>query len=63
MSNLKNKQRLIMHLCEAFRKEGIETHTAVDDADVLIFQTTILETNQHESAVVVGQDVDLLTLI
>lgn len=38
-------------------------HTAVDDADVLIVQTGILEPNQHESVVVVGQDVDLLTLI
>ncbi|KAK3885207.1 hypothetical protein Pcinc_010551 [Petrolisthes cinctipes] len=52
-----------MHLCEAFHKEDIETHTAVDDADVLIVQTAILEANQHASVVVVGQDVDLLTLI
>lgn len=63
LSNLKNKQRLIMHLCEAFHKQGIETHTAVDDADVLIIQTAISEADQHESVVVVGQDVDLLTLI
>lgn len=26
LSNLKNKQRLIMHLCKAFHNEGIETH-------------------------------------
>ena len=67
LSNLKNQHRLIMHLCEAFHTEGIpthtHTHTAVHDADVLIVQTAILEANQRESVVVVGQDVDLLTLI
>lgn len=37
-------------------------HTAIDD-DVLIVQTAILEANQHESVIIVGQNVDLLTLI
>lgn len=63
LGNLKNKERLITHLREAFHKEDIETQTAVDDADVLIVQTAIVKANETESVVVVGQDVDLLTLI
>lgn len=35
-------------------------HTAIDD-DVLVVQTAILEANQHESVIIVGQNVDLLT--
>ena len=63
LRNLKIKQRLIMQLCEAFLKVGIEAHTAVDDADALIVQTAIDEADRYELVVVVGQDVNLLILI
>lgn len=38
-----------MHLRKAFHNEGIETYIAVDDVDVLIVNTAILEANQHVS--------------
>ncbi|KAK7020685.1 hypothetical protein SK128_000515 [Halocaridina rubra] len=63
LRKLNNKQCLIMHLREALHNDGTDIQTAVDNADVLIVQTAILEANQHESVVVVGQDVTLLTLI
>ena len=52
-----------MQLQQAFHLKGICTQVAVNDADVLIVQTAVLEANQHESVVVVGQDVDHLVLI
>ena len=63
LSNLKNKERLIKQLKQIFNNEGIHTHIAEDDANVLIVQTAIQEANQHQSVIVVGQDVDLLVLI
>ena len=41
-----------MHLRKEFHNEGIETHVALDEADVLIVQTAILAANEHESVAV-----------
>ena len=53
-----------MQLQQRFQNEGIDTHVATDDADLLIVQSAIKKINQYESVVVVvGQDVDLLVLL
>lgn len=62
LSNLANKERFISQLVHAFQNEEIETITANDDADTLIIQTAIRKSFESETIVVVGQDVDLLTL-
>lgn len=44
-----SKSLKIIYLRKAFHNEGIETYIAVDDVDVLIVNTAILEANQHVS--------------
>lgn len=63
LSNIVNKERFILQLCDRLNSERINTLTAIDDADMLIVQTAIQEAERNQNVVVVGQDIDLLVLL
>lgn len=63
LSNLANKERFIGQLMSTLESAGISTFAATDDADLLIVQTAIDAANNYGKPVVVGHDIDLLTLL
>ncbi|KAG5896319.1 hypothetical protein JTB14_030523 [Gonioctena quinquepunctata] len=63
LSNLNNKEHLILQFAQRFTQEGIITFIAEDDADLLIVQTAIEKCHQQETVIIIGQDVDLLVPI
>jgi len=50
-------------LTEKFLTSGILVHKAEDDADLLIVNTTIRNTDDNIQVVVIGEDIDLLILL
>lgn len=60
--NSKNKARFIAHLSARFQEAGLKAINCIDDADLCVVETAIKE-SQGTSAIVVGQDIDLLVLI
>ncbi|XP_026804078.1 uncharacterized protein LOC113560765 [Rhopalosiphum maidis] len=63
LSNTENKIRLITMLTEKFLTSGILVHQAEDDADLLIVNTAIRNTDDNIQVVVIGEDIDLLILL
>ena len=62
-SNTHNKSRFIFMLCERFTAANIIVKQADNDADVLIIETAIEQSNATNNSIVVGEDVDLLVLL
>ena len=58
-----NKSRFILMLCEKFTAANILVKQADNDADVLIIETAIEQSNTTNTTIVVGEDVDLLVLL
>ena len=58
-----NKSRCILMLCEKFTAANILVKQADNDADVLIIETAIEQSNTTNTTIVVGEDVDLLVLL
>lgn len=50
-------------LTEKFLTSGILVHQAEDDADLLIVNTAIRNTDDNIQVVVIGEDIDLLILL
>ncbi|XP_029341748.1 uncharacterized protein LOC100571724 isoform X2 [Acyrthosiphon pisum] len=63
LSNTENKMRLITMLTEKFLTSGILVRQAEDDADLLIVNTAIRNTDDNIQVVVIGEDIDLLILL
>ncbi|KAG8184406.1 hypothetical protein JTE90_004578 [Oedothorax gibbosus] len=63
LSNERNKPRFILLLQKQFEKAQIITKQATEDVDVLIVQTAISLSSEHDSVVVIGEDIDLLVLV
>lgn len=63
MSNRTNKEKLIALLIEKLKTVNITTKQARDDADVLIIETAIEESKHQRTAVIVGEDIDLLVIL
>ena len=62
LSNRFNKNRLIQMLLQKLQDVNITARQARDDADVLIIETAI-EESQLNTTVVVGEDVDLVIIL
>ncbi|KAG1697371.1 hypothetical protein GQR58_005968 [Nymphon striatum] len=62
LSNPQNKQRLLNMLSESLNENNCKTLHAESDADVLIVQTAVEAANLN-TAVLVGDDTDLLILL
>lgn len=62
LANRRNKHRFISMLLQKLATANIAAKQARDDADVLIIETA-LEISHANTAVVVGEDVDLLVLL
>jgi len=62
LSNRKNKTRLISMLTEKFEANNFPVKHAQDDADILIIETAI-EQSENDTTVVVGEDIDLLVIL
>ncbi|KAL8618503.1 hypothetical protein ACOMHN_000648 [Nucella lapillus] len=62
LANPSNKQRFINLLSETLMKLGFQIHHAKDDADCLIVKTT-LDVAASSTAVLIGEDTDLLVLL
>ena len=60
LANTHNKSSFILMLCEKFTAANILVKQADNDTDVLIIKTAIEQSN---TAIVVGEDVDLLVLL
>ena len=63
LSNTHNKSPFIFMLCERFTAANIIVKQAGNDADVLIIETAIEQSNATNNSIVVGEDVDLLVLL
>lgn len=63
LSNRNNKDMLINMLIEKLQAGNITTKQARDDADVLIVETAIEESKSEKTAVIIGQDIDLLVIL
>lgn len=63
LGNMKNKERLILMLKDNFAAADIHTKQAQEDADTLIVTTAMDLAQQHNSVVIVGEDVDLLVIM
>jgi len=63
LSNTENKMRLITMLTEKFSTSGILVRQAEDDADLLIVNTAIRNTDDNIQVVVIGEDIDLHILL
>ena len=63
LSNRNNKKKLIDMLIEKLESVNITTKQAKDDADVLIIETAIEESKPERTAVIVGEDIDLLVIL
>jgi len=63
LSNTDNKISLITMLTEKFLTSGIIVHRTEDDADLLIVNTAIRNTDDNIQVVVIGEDIDLLILL
>lgn len=62
LANTNNKSRFISMLCEKLRAADIFVKEADNDADVLIIETAIEQSNTN-TTIVVGEDVDLLIIL
>lgn len=62
ISNRCNKKNLIEMLIKELNNANITTKQAIGDADVLIIETAI-EKSEKNTAVVVGEDIDLLVIL
>ena len=63
LSNRNNKKKLINMLIEKLQAVNITTKQARDDADVLIVETAIDESKRQKTAVIIGEDIDLLVIL
>lgn len=63
LGNLSNKEKFVAQLAQKLESVGIETRIAKDDADVDIVGKAINASQLYRQVVIVGQDVDLLTLL
>lgn len=63
LSNRRNKEKLINMLMEKLQAVNITAKQARDDADVLIIETAIEESKHGKTAVIVGEDIDLLVIL
>ncbi|XP_031335335.1 uncharacterized protein LOC116165167 isoform X2 [Photinus pyralis] len=63
LSNPYNKSRFISMLLQKLSASQIDTKQASEDADTLIVQTAQSLAEEHETVVVVGEDVDLLVIM
>lgn len=62
LANTHNKTRFISFLCEKLNAAHISIKQADNDADVLIVETAIEQSNTS-TTIVVGEDVDLLIIL
>uniref|UniRef100_A0A1B6EQB8 Uncharacterized protein n=1 Tax=Cuerna arida TaxID=1464854 RepID=A0A1B6EQB8_9HEMI len=58
-----NKRRLIGMLMDKFKSAHVSFKQAEEDEDTMIVETAVDLTSQHDSVVVVGEDIDLLVLM
>lgn len=63
LSNDKNKARFIELLVNFLRQNNITAEQAFEDADNTIVETAILNSRQHRTVIIVGEDIDLLVLL
>ncbi|CAB3231913.1 unnamed protein product [Arctia plantaginis] len=63
LSNRSNKKKFIDMLVEKFKTVNITTKQARDDADVLIIDTAIALSEHQKTAVIIGEDIDLLVIL
>ncbi|KAK3924286.1 Leucine--tRNA ligase [Frankliniella fusca] len=63
LSNPRNKTEFISLVSDRFQECGVGTVQAESDADTVIVHTTLTEARQAGSAVLVGEDTDLLVLL
>lgn len=61
--NQNNNKKLINMLVEILQAVNITTTHARDDADVLIIETAIDECKRQKTAVIIGEDIDLLVIL
>ncbi|KAK9872193.1 hypothetical protein WA026_016247 [Henosepilachna vigintioctopunctata] len=63
LSNRSNKTKFIYMLVEKLKTIDITTKQARDDADVLIIETAIALSEHQKTAVIIGEDIDLLVIL
>ncbi|GBM07473.1 hypothetical protein AVEN_208228-1 [Araneus ventricosus] len=61
--NERNKVRFIDLLKKFLQKTNVTVKQAVEDADVLIVETSVSVRSQYDNIFVVGEDIDLLVLL
>ncbi|GBP43082.1 hypothetical protein EVAR_96344_1 [Eumeta japonica] len=63
LSNRNNKEKLINMLIEKLKAVDIKTKQVTNDADVLIIETAIEESKHGNTAVIMGEDIDLPVIV
>lgn len=63
LSNSNNKNLLINRLAPIIQNMGVQVLQAEEDADLLIVNTAIKKSEDHQSIEIIGEDTDLLILL